>query len=241
MTSTERLRTAGFPKRGSAIWGDNGSWGQNTGKGILARTAAGFIPGVGSIMPAGDAIKDFSQGRYWSGLMNTGIAGMGLFGLGGATTAVARGLGLGTKALQLGKRMPILGRMGGSIASKMPGVVGLGERGMNAFGRGAVGLRDTASNMALKFKPLRTLNESRVGQAYHNNSGKVLAGSLLGGVGLSHMQSVADEAEGGYQQTVDGMKSMLSKIHQSPVFSNPMFSDPNNKPPGYDLANRFLN
>ncbi len=133
MNSLERFVLAdGFTKRSWGPWSDDSSVGQSTLPGIGLRIGAGFLPGVGAVLPAGDAINDFSHGRIGSGLLNTGLAGLGVFGLGGVGGAAAKGLGFGARAAGLGARAAgTAARVGTRFAEAAPTMA----KGFNMAGR----------------------------------------------------------------------------------------------------------
>lgn len=71
-----------------------------------AKMVGSLIPGVGTAISGYDAVQDFRNGRWWSGLGNLGMAGLGLLpGVGGLGSTLIRGGARLAKAVGTGGRL----------------------------------------------------------------------------------------------------------------------------------------
>lgn len=219
MTSVERFATGRLAQSG---WVKSAWLGRDSTMGQVAR----FIPGVGAIGTGADAIQDFSQGKIWSGLGNTAMTALNLTGGGALAKGLFKGVGM------LGK-IPGIARAGGALARSTPTI---GKYIANPAMSAVRGVGNTMSSMGSSvgkavsgFKPVQALANTRPGQAVSSvgrwagqNPGKT---NLIGGAGVAgadHMQGISDMAHQGQEQAEGQMKDMMSNIHRSPVFQNPM-------------------
>ncbi len=222
MNSTERfligrLAEPGWAKSSSGIanslWGENGSWSNSTGKGLGLRIGAGMIPGIGAIMPAGDAIQDFRHGRWGSGLLNTGFAALGAVG-GGAIGTAAKGLMGGSR---IAKAAPSLARLAGA-PGKMLG---------STIGQTAPGRALTSANNWMG----KNMGKTIVGTG--------LAGHAAGTIDNANAE--ASQANQQSTDTMKGVFDRIhsNPVFQDPVYAghseNPNYAD---APPMYAYGNQ---
>jgi hypothetical protein len=212
MTSAERFATGRMATPG---WVKSAWLGRDSMAGMGLR----MLPGVGSIASGGDAIQDFSQGKIWSGLGNTAMAGLSLLPGFGIGKGLMKGFGMLGKVPGLARAGGMMGRAGQvmtrsrslPLLSKLPNPIS----GATNMAKGVAG----------------TVAGSAPGRAFSGanrwvtaNPWKTNAGALGVTAGAGHMQELTNTAHEGQEQASGQMKDMLSSIHQNPVFQNPMMT-----------------
>ncbi len=164
-------------------------------------------------MPVVGGIKNLGKGLYHAakGQWGTALGDMGMAALG--TFGMAGAARVGKLGLMGAKYLP--------TATKA-------MRAINAPGRAVAG--KMMQNPGIIGKTTRTLS---------NNAGK----STLGAFGVTalggHFQGISDDVARATNQSQAGMQNMLQQIHQSPVFHNPMYAEPQGSALS-DIGNQFL-
>ena len=200
------------------------AWGAaDVGKGALmgADIATDFMPVIGGVKNIGKGIYHAARGQWGSALADAGMAGLGMLGLGGIGRA-AKGIGWAAKMA------PKLKGVAEAAPTLAKGVSAVGS-GMGALGRSIMAPSRLANAKFL---------ETGVGRAVASGRGQLTSG--IGGFGAMHMgnklQEASDVARQGEQQNIENMQGMLEKIHQQPVFNNPMYAGAGMNPNYADVS-----